>query len=145
MPTIVKNLSREDRATLTAILKMATYLTGLSCEVVCARHAVSPGLTRYTVKVPRCKTALAVAPGSRTVTLGLNKLADVLTTKVLRKLQEGIRIVGAVRDGGSSYLRDELARAAANLAGRSDAMCTTHSPQWDNTSPTPKLRLRGVA
>lgn len=121
MPTI-KNLSREDRNTLASILKMATYLTGQTCEVKTERHAVSPGLTRYTIKVPRSKVALAVAPGARTVTMGLNKLADVLATKTLRKLHEGIKIVGAARGvarsgsvhgAGSAYLRDEVARAAA--------------------------------
>lgn len=117
MPTPIKKLSREDRYTLAAILKMATYLTGQTCEVMSARHATSPGLTRYTVKVPRCKIALAVAPGSKTVTLGLNKLADVLATKTLRKLHEGIKIVGTARKGsvcgaGSCYLRDVVAHAA---------------------------------
>lgn len=122
MPSPIKNLSREDRNTLASILKMATYLTGQTCEVMCARHAISPGLTRYTVKVPRSKVALAVAPGSKTITQGLNKLADVLATKTLRKLHEGIKIMGASRHiartgsaygAGSSYLRDEVARAAA--------------------------------
>ena len=122
MPTPIKNLSREDRNTFAAIIKMATYLTGQNCEVMSIRHAISPGLTRYTVKVPRCKVALAVAPGSKTLTDGLNKLADVLATKTLRKLHEGIKIVGAARHvarrgsvhgAGSSYLRDEVARAAA--------------------------------
>lgn len=97
MPTTIKNLSREDRNTLTSIIKMATYLTGQTCEVVSVRHAISPGLTRYTVKVPRSKVPLAVAPGAKTITLGLNKLADVLATKTLRKLHEGIKIVGEVR------------------------------------------------
>ncbi len=117
-----KKLSREDHNTLRAIHKMATYLTGFSCKVMAVRHATSPGLLRYTVKVPRCKKPLAVAPGSKTDTLGLNKLADVLATKTLRKLYEGIKIVGdargvarssSVHGAGSSYLRDVVAVAAA--------------------------------
>ena len=45
MPNTIKNLSREDRNTLGSILKMASYLSGQTCEVVSVRHAVSPGLS----------------------------------------------------------------------------------------------------
>lgn len=121
MPTAIKNLSREDRNTLTSILKMATYLTGQTCEVVSVRHAISPGLTRYTVKVPRSKIPLAVAPGAKTISLGLHKLADVLTTKTLRKLHEGIKIVGKCGTY-SPYLRDEVARVAAENLPSSPAI-----------------------
>lgn len=121
MPTPIKNLSREDRNTLTSIIKMATYLTGQTCEVVGVRHAISPGLTRYTVKVPRSKVPLAVAPGAKTISLGLHKLADVLTTKTLRKLHEGIKIVGKCGTY-SPYLRDEVARVAAENLPSSPAI-----------------------
>lgn len=115
------NMSAADRRTFAAILEMATYLTGKPCAVHATRSKLSPGLTRYTVKVPRTATPLAVAPGARTLTAGLDKLVDVLTTKTLRKLHTGIRLVGAARKmarssyffgAGSPHVREEVARAA---------------------------------
>ena len=112
-----KHMSRSDRAILQVVLKMGEHLTGRPCRVTTTWQPVR-SQTRYVVLAGRVRDPIAVAPRAGNLTEGLNKLADVLSNKVLRDMEAGAKLLGysrGIKDGhGSLYLRDHVVGVCAS-------------------------------